>query len=159
MVPASEREAPRIDQINVVVTDVAAAAEFLHALGVEVPRMASGWEGWGAHHRSVPAARPQGDEPGFGIDLDSSRFAGHWGGLPESFTGVVLDLRVDGRTEVDRLHELAVSLGARSLRAPHDAFWGSRFCLVEGPGPLHVGIMSGRSDAHRSTAPDLAEFA
>jgi hypothetical protein len=155
---------PRVDQINVVVADVEAAAGFLGGLGVDVPAAGPAWAAWDPHHRSVPAATSVHGghdlaEPTFGIDLDSSAFAAHWGGLPASFTGVVVDVRVDERPEVDELHERALAIGGRSLKAPHDAFWGTRFAVVEGPGLLVVGLMSVRSDAHRSTPPDPATFA
>lgn len=152
--------APRIDQINVVVGDVAAAAQFLADLGVDLPAVPAGWD---AHHRSVPTATPlhAGDdplEPVFGIDLDSSAFAHQWGGLPPSFTGVVLDLRVDERSDVDSVHEVAISIGGQSLRSPYDAFWGARFALVEGPGPIAIGIMSVPDASHRSAPPDPGSF-
>lgn len=135
---------PRVDQINVVVGDVAAAARFLVGLGVDLPSTMPEWE---THHRSIPAAtslRGGHDvvEPTFGIDLDSGVFAQRWGGLAPSFAGVVLNLRVHERAEVDRLHDLALSLAAQSLEMPYDAFWGSRYAVVEGPGPLIVGFMS-----------------
>ena len=152
---------PRIDQINVVVDDGDAAARFLIGLGVDLPAAPPGWE---AHHRTIPATTTSVDgghdliEPTFGIDLDSSVFAQRWGGLPPSFNGVVLDLRVDERAEVDRLHDLARSLGGRSLKVPYDAFWGSRFAVVEGPGPLVVGLMSMPDPELRTAPPDPATF-
>ena len=90
---------PRVDQINVVIDDVAAATLFLVGLGVEMPETMHEWE---AHHRAVPAAAsPHGGHdpvvPTFGIDLDSGLFARKWGGLTPTFTGVVLNLRVDDR--------------------------------------------------------------
>lgn len=150
--------APRVDQINVVVGDVDAAARFLNGLGVDVGETRPEWD---SHHRSIsaPTSRhgaPQLDEPTFGIDLDSGVFAQEWGGLAPSFTGVVLNLRVDDRAEVDRLHELALSLGGKSLKAPYDAFWGSRYAAVEGPGSLVVGLRSVPDPAHRGASPDPA---
>lgn len=152
---------PRIDQVNVVVGDVEAAARFLAGLGLDVPPVAPAW--W-AHHRPVPAATSTHGghdlaEPAFGIDLDSATFARWWGGVPPSFNGVVLNLRVDERAEVDRLHALAPSVGGRSLKTPHDAFWGSRYAVVEGPGPIVVGLMSVSDEARRSAPPDPASFA
>jgi hypothetical protein len=149
---------PRIDQINLVLADVGAAARFLADLGIDVPDT---MPEWAEHHRPVPTATSQHgghdrSEPAFDIDLDSSTFAAHWGGLPPRFVGAVLDVRVDERDEVDRLHERALELGARSLKEPHDAFWGSRFATVEAPGPLVVGLMSVPDDAHRSVPPDPA---
>ena len=153
--------APRIDQINVVVGDAAAAARFVTGLGVDVPEAIAPWNAWNAHHRTVPASiSTEGGhdliESTFGIDLDSSAFAQYWGGLPRSFTGVVLNIQVDERAEVDRLHVVAMSIGGRSLKAPYDAFWGSRYAVVEGPGPVMVGLMSVRDDAQRSEGPDAA---
>lgn len=147
---------PQIDQVNIVVGDVDGAARFLIQLGIELPVAPPGW---GGHHRTVPSATSLHGghdlaEPTFGIDLDSSAFAHHWGGLDPTFNGVVVNLRVDERFEVDRLHELACSIGGRSLKLPFDAFWGSRFALVEAPGPLAVGIMSAPDDEHRSRPPD-----
>lgn len=153
--------APRIDQINVVVGDAAEAASFLSGLGVDVPEAPAPWEAWNAHHRTVPASTSTDGannlaEPTFGIDLDSSAFAHHWGGLPRSFAGVVVNLRVDERDDVDRLHDLALSIGGRSLKAPYDAFWGSRYAVVDGPGDLVVGLMSAQDDAQRGESPDPA---
>jgi hypothetical protein len=139
-------EGARVDQLNVVVPDVDRVARFLAGLGVAMDPA----EGdWAPHHQNIPPGAP------FTLDLDSSAFAAHWGGLPPGFTGVVVTVRVDERPQVDELHEQALGLGARSVKGPHDAFWGSRYALVEGPG-AYVGIMSPRDDAHRSEGPDFA---
>lgn len=154
---------PRIDQINVVVSDVSAASRFLTGLGVELPATPPEWAVWDAHHVTVPATTSLDvghdlAEPTFGIDLDSTAFAQQWGGLKPSFNGVVLNLRVDERSEVDRLHEEALSIGGRSLTAPYDAFWGSRYAVVEGPGPLIVGLMSQADQDRRTPPPDPTTF-
>jgi len=135
---------PRIDQINIVIRQVEAAANFLNGIGIDVPGDEGGWD---SIHRNVPAhVQPPSTndlgEPTFGIDLDSPEFAHRWGGLDPSLEGVVLNVRVDERFEVDELHDLALTLGGISRRAPYDAFWGSRYATVEGPGPLVVGLMS-----------------
>ena len=147
---AVEMGSRRIDQVNVVVADVAAAAAFLRQLGVEIGDPGAEW---GAHHLAVASG-----EASFAVDLDSSAFARHWGGLPAGFTGVVVGVRVDSREEVDRLHAHATSLTATSLHAPYDAFWGSRFAVVQGPGPIAVGIMSMSETAHFSAPPELDKF-
>ncbi len=65
----------RIDQINVVVPDVAGAIGFLRHLGVDIAELPPAWAAWAGHHQSVPSsASLQGHapaEPSFGIDLDS----------------------------------------------------------------------------------------
>lgn len=147
---------PRIDQVNVVVADVAAAAGFLADLGIEVPSTLSEWA---QHHQPIPASTSPhgGHEPGaptFEIDIDSSAFARWWGGLPSSFTGVVMGVRVDERADVDELHERGLASGGQSLKAPHDAFWGSRYAVVEGPGPIIIGIMSVPDETRRHPPPD-----
>ena len=146
----------RVDQVNVVLAEVDAAADFLAGLGLEMPAPPPGW---GSHHRSLPMALPPprvdgDDEPPVAIELDSVRFAQRWGGLRPPFSGVVLNVRVDERDEVDRLHDVALFLGATSLTRPYDAFWGSRFAVVEGPGPLVVGLLSVPDENCRSAPPD-----
>ena len=109
-------DAPRIDQCNVVVGDVAAAAQFLIGLGVDIPAVEPEWNG---HHLAVPTALSgpaDASETAVALDLDSAVFARYWGGIDASFRGVVVNVRVDERSEVDRLHEQALSLGAHSLK-------------------------------------------
>ena len=70
---------PRIDQVNIVIRRVDAAAAFLIGLGIDVPGEAGSWD---SIHRNVPAhAQPPSTndlgEPAFGIDLDSPAFAHH----------------------------------------------------------------------------------
>ncbi len=144
----------RFDQVNIVVPDGAGAAGFLRAIGVEVPELPDDWAEWAPHHVGLTATAE-----GFDADLDSSAFASHWGGLPEQFTGVVVNLRAADRAAVDTVFEQAVALGADSLRAPYDAFWGARYAVVRGPGPLVVGIMSPPDPGLRGESPRVSDFA
>ena len=144
----------QFDQVNIVVPDVAGAAQFLRALGAEVPELAEEWSEWAPHHVGFPAVAE-----GFDADLDSSAFASHWGGLPAGFEGVVVNLRTEDRGAVDTTFEQALSLGADGLRAPHDAFFGARYAVVRGPGPIVVGIMSPIDPERRGDSPTLADFA
>ena len=139
----------RFDQINVVVADPRATAEFLAALGVDITATGDDWD---AHHRNIPAAS------NFEADLDSTQFARHWGGLPDGFSGVVVNLRTSTRDEVDALYDRALAAGADGLCAPYDAFWGSRFAVVMAPGPLAVGLISEPDPDHRAAPPSVAEF-
>ena len=153
-------DVPRIEQLNVVLADVGAAVAFLEALGVVLPTAAAGWE---AHHRFMGPTMTEGARNGsqgatLGLDFDSSAFANVWGGIPTAFVGAVVNVRVDGRAEVDRLHELAMTLGARSLAAPYDAFWGSRLAVVDAPGPMIVGLMTDPEDERRKVSPDPASL-
>ena len=79
--------------------------------------------------------------------------------MPTLSSGAVVNLRVDGREEVDALHARALELGATSLKEPFDAFWGARYAAVSAPGPLVVGLMSAIDDAHRGPPPAISDFA
>jgi uncharacterized glyoxalase superfamily protein PhnB len=142
----------RFDQVNIVLPDVLGAAHFLRALGAEVDAVADEWAEWAPHHVGLPAAA------GSHADIDSPAFASHWGGLPTDFAGVVVNLRADDRGAVDTAFERAVALGAEGLRAPYDAFWGARYAVVRGPGPIVVGIMSPADPAARKPGPELSDF-
>jgi predicted lactoylglutathione lyase len=142
---------PRFGSINVVVKDVDATARFLDALGVDLdPTLPD----WATHHRSFEA-----DVSAFDADLDSPSFAQWWGGVPEDLApGVVVNLRVDGRGDVDQLHQRAIELGASELKPPWDAFWGSRYSVVLAPGPLYLGLMSEPDGSRRTPPPPIEDF-
>lgn len=144
----------RFDQVNIVLPDVLGAARFLRALGAEVQELAAEWAEWASHHVGFPAVAE-----GFDADLDSPAYAAHWGGLPEDFAGVVVNLRAEDRRAVDAAVERAMALGAEILRDPYDAFWGARYAVVRGPGPIMVGIMSPAGPTSRTEAPTVSDFA
>ena len=144
----------RFDQVNIVLADVSGAARFLRALGANVPEASPDWAEWESHHAGFPA-----EKEGFHADLDSPAFARHWGGLPEGFAGVVVNLRAGDRGSVDSVYEKALALGAVGLRVPHDAFFGARYAVVQGPGPIVVGVMGPADDSLRSAGPDVSDFA
>ena len=140
----------RFDQINLVMPDPLAASKFLKALGFDMETDTP----WSSYHAPIQVA--QGDPP-FTADIDSSAFAQYWGGLQQNWAGVVVNLRVESRSAVDAMHSQALQLGATDSKAPHDAFWGSRYALVIAPGPLAIGFMSDRDPAMQS-APEPPEF-
>jgi predicted lactoylglutathione lyase len=143
---------PRFGSINVLVEDVDAAASFLESLGVELEPSLPHWT---THHRSFEA-----EVTAFDADLDSPSFARWWGGIPAEWVpGVVVNLRVDRRDDVDQLHGRAIELGATELKPPWDAFWGSRYAVVRAPGPLCLGIMSEPETSRRTAPPPIADFA
>jgi hypothetical protein len=143
----------RFDQVNIVLSDVDGAAQFLRSLGVRLPEVLPEWADWASHHVGFPTAAE-----GFDADLDSSAYARHWGGLPAGFTGVVVNLRTPDRDAVDATFEQALRLGALALRSPYDASWGARYAVVQASGPIVVGLMSPADDAHRGAPPALSDF-
>ena len=143
---------PRFGSINLIVDDVDAAARFLADLGMEIEPMLPEWA---VHHRSFAA-----DVTEFDADIDSPTFARWWGGVPsDGAPQFVVNLRVDAREEVDRLHRQGLDAGAVELKAPFDAFWGARYAVMLAPGPLCLGVMSVPEPERRSAPPQISAFA
>jgi len=142
-------ERPVLDQINLVVSDMDAAAEFYRALGVAIPDRDPLWDD---DHRSAEVPG------GLDFDLDSERFAPKWNaGFPGSQgrPGIVIGFRVGARSEVDRLYEKVIDAGYRGQQEPYDAFWGARYAIVEDPDGNAVGLMSPIDPERRSRPPDM----
>ena len=123
---------PFLGHLNIVVRDMDAAVAFYRRLGVDIP---DGMPEWDPHHRSASAAS------GVPLDFDSVEFAKRW---DEATTGpactIVFDVAT--RPEVDRVYADLTGTGYRGRHAPYDAFWGSRFAVVEDPDGNPVGLMS-----------------
>jgi catechol 2,3-dioxygenase-like lactoylglutathione lyase family enzyme len=125
-------EAPRLDQVNLVVSDMAASVAFYRRLGVPIQDTDPEWE---SHHRSAEVGE------GIDLDLDSEAFAKRWN---QGWSGgrAVIGFKVASRQEVDQVYEDLVGAGYRSQQGPYDAFWGARYAVIEDPDGNAVGIMS-----------------
>jgi catechol 2,3-dioxygenase-like lactoylglutathione lyase family enzyme len=135
----------RLDQINLVVSDVDATRAFYAHLGVAFDDPADAF--WAERHVSAV------DVP-IDLDLDSIAFASEWNaGWPGS-SGVVLGFKVDRRDEVDSLVETLAAAGVPVQQPPYDAFWGARYAVVSDPDGNSVGIMSPIDPDRRSAPPD-----
>ena len=132
-----------IDQVNIVVEDVAATVAFFEQLGLAVPGYDPAWD---VEHRSVTT--PDGCD----VDIDSVGFARWWGGVEGPC--VVVNLRCETRAEVDERYAALVGSGHAGLKEPWDAFWGARYAVVRGPGGNAIGLMSPIDAARRSDAPE-----
>jgi catechol 2,3-dioxygenase-like lactoylglutathione lyase family enzyme len=137
-------EAPKLDQLNLVVSDMAASVTFYRRLGIVIEDTDPEWE---SHHRSADV----GD--GIDLDLDSDEFAKRWN---EGWSGgrAVIGFKVASRQEVDEIHEDLVGAGYRSQQSPYDAFWGARYAIIEDPDGNAVGIMS-PVDPDQRSGPNL----
>ena len=134
----------RLDQVNVVVRDMEAMADFYRRLGVEL----RGDTGpWAPHHRNT------GTVDGIDLDLDSTTFASEWNQGWPGGPGIVLGFRVDDREEVDRTFHELVAAGSAPQQEPYDAFWGARYAVVTDPDGNAVGIMSPVDAARRTASP------
>ena len=135
---------PILDQLNIVVTDMEQSAGFYRLLGLEVP---DGPPEWAPHHRS--AAQTDGID----LDLDSEVFARRWDagiGQGRGNPRVVIGFRMPSRDAVDDTYKRLTDAGFRGQQVPYDAFWGSRYAVVEDPDGNAVGLMSEQQDAYRT---------
>jgi catechol 2,3-dioxygenase-like lactoylglutathione lyase family enzyme len=133
-----------LDQVNLVVGDMDAMADFYRRLGLELD---AGPPDWAPHHRNTESAE------GVDVDLDSQPFAAVWNRGWPGGPGIVLGFRVPDRPSVDRLYEELTAAGHATQQEPYDAFWGSRFAVVTDPDGNAVGLMSPRDDAFRGPPP------
>jgi len=140
--PEESRHAlPGPTQVNLVVADVARAGAFYRDLG------------WDVGDAVNPHADIRFD--GFGVDLDERSSVVLWnsGSPDDDLAATVLSVHVASREEVDAVWERMTGLGYESRQRPFDAFFGSRFAVLADPDGHQVGLLSPRSDAHRSDPP------
>jgi len=140
--------ATTLPQVNIVVRDMRASIAFYRLLGVEIDEVPV--PEWAHHHAN--GVTPNG----LRVELDSVAFAKQWNpGLdPERLGGsVLLFFQVPERSDVDALHDEVVEAGHRSLKAPEDAFWGSRYAILADPDGHGVGIMTASDPARRRQPP------
>jgi uncharacterized glyoxalase superfamily protein PhnB len=133
-------------QLNIVVSDMDAALKFYRHLGLDAKA-----DPEGAHaNASLPG--------GVRIDWDSAEFAATWdsGSRGPVGGGIVLGFDVPTRQAVDELYAELTAAGYHGRQRPYDAFWGSRYAIVDDPDGNGVGLMSPADDEHRSWPPTPA---
>jgi catechol 2,3-dioxygenase-like lactoylglutathione lyase family enzyme len=135
----------RLNQVNVVVSDMEAMSHFYRQLGLEIEAPLSEWA---PHHRSEAG----GGSETFDFDLDSEKFARMWNEGWPGGPGVVLTFSVDSRDEVDQLYRELTGAGNPPQQPPYDTFWGARYAVVSDPDGNAVGLMS-PADSTRAKAP------
>ena len=135
----------QLRQLNIIVSDMSAALSFYRELG------------W-----TIDSATPEhatADMPdGITVEFDSTSFAPVWdSGYAEATGGTtVLGVSTDTRTAVDELYERLIDSGGRGRQPPYDAFWGSRYAIVEDPDGNPVGLMSPRQESAKYWPPHPA---
>ncbi len=137
---------PVFSQLSIVVADMAASLDFYRRLGLD-PRATDD----GTHaEASLPG--------GLSIEWDGAEFARVWdsGSRGPQGGGVVLGFSVPSRQAVDERYAELTAAGYVGRQRPYDAFWGSRYAIVEDPDGNGVGLMSPVDDARRSWPPSPA---
>ena len=136
-------EKPVLNQINLVVTDMAATLAFYRRLGLTIPETDPAWE---SQHRN---AEMPGD---IDLDFDSAEFARQWDqGWPEGHRMGVLGFGVPSREAVDEIYRDLTEAGYHGEQQPYDAFWGARYAIVQDPDGNAVGLMSPVDPSRRRT--------
>ena len=148
------RPGPLLNQINIVSRDPDTSVAFYRRLGVDMPEERVWRTATGPHHAAAAE-----NALGTTLDIDSPRFAAIWNkgwqGLRDLAGRVVVGFDVASREEVDRIYGEMVAAGHRGLQPPYDAFWGSRYAVLEDPDGVAVGLMSPRADDKRSALPEM----
>ena len=133
--------------IHLFVRDMGASLAFYRKLGLSFPPGAE-------HEPHVALELDGGFELSFGtVALTRGydpAFAEPRGGSPNS-----LQLSVDRREDVDRIYGELTRAGYAGHLAPHDAFWGARYAVVDDPDGNVVGFQSDVDPAKRSEGPRL----
>jgi uncharacterized glyoxalase superfamily protein PhnB len=95
---------------------------------------------------------------GVTVELDNVEMARIWhaGWRDKQGGGPVLGFSLPSRQAVDDCYAELTAAGATGRQPPCDAFWGSRYAIVEDPDGNDVGLMSPVDDKRKFTPePDL----
>jgi catechol 2,3-dioxygenase-like lactoylglutathione lyase family enzyme len=128
---------PVFNQLNLVVRDMDAAVRFYRMLGLDISSTAGDWpSGSGARH---VGGQPAG---GAHLDLDNGEMTRIWAGQVLEPGAAVIGFSVPSRDAVDDKFAQLTAAGYRGRRQPYDAFFGSRYAIVEDPDGHFIGLMS-----------------
>lgn len=138
-------DAPRLQQVTLVVGSSERSAAFYRLLGLAVPDDAAG----------VHVEIPQPATP-VSVELDEVASAGLWNASWRSGSGtpIILGFGVASREAVDQLYTRLTEAGHPGVQPPFDAFWGGRYAIVADPDGNQVGLMS-PIDAARNVWPPV----
>ena len=144
---------PVLDQLNLVVRDMARSIGFYRAIGLEIPDDSVWRTATGGHHVEIKTAN------GFEFALDSQALAAVYNSGWREFRGegdrAVIGFRLPDAKAVDTVYDHIVELGHGSAQPPYYTFWGSRYAVVVDPDGNQVGLMSPPDPAHRSEGPEI----
>ena len=133
---------PVLNQINLAVPDMDATVAFYRRLGLRIDA------GPGAAHASSRLPN------GMLLEWDNVEFVPRWdsGWTGTTVGTAVLGFSVPTREAVDRIYVELTGAGYEGHQQPHDAFWGSRYAIVDDPDGNSIGIM-GPEDPERKFWP------
>jgi uncharacterized glyoxalase superfamily protein PhnB len=137
-------DAPRLQQVTLVVGSTDVSAAFYREVGLAVP------DGAADVHVEIPLATDA-----VSLELDHADSAILWNASWRSGggTSVIVGLRVATCEAVDELYDRLTGAGHPGVQPPFDAFWGGRYAIVADPDGNQVGLMSPIDEAQRSWPP------
>lgn len=138
---------PRLNQVNVITTDMQAAVRFYRLLGIDIADSIHEWPpDSGAQHAAVAF------DHGTTIEFDNRSMLGLYAADAANVRGSIIGLSFESAEEVDAAFERARAAGYMTRQPPYDAFWGARYAIIEDPDGNAVGLM-GPIDRARSYMP------
>jgi catechol 2,3-dioxygenase-like lactoylglutathione lyase family enzyme len=144
---------PVLNQLNLVVRDMAATLKFYRLLGLDIPDDAVWRTESGAHH--VNAKMPGGLQ----LEFDSAAMVKTWNAGWQSPAArgsqCVIGFKVDTRDAVDTCYAKMTGAGYAGRQLPFDGFWGARYAVIEDPDGNHVGVMSPIDPARKGPPPKI----
>jgi catechol 2,3-dioxygenase-like lactoylglutathione lyase family enzyme len=143
----------RLNQLNLVVADMAASLGFYRLLlGATSPADEDAFDAADSDPRlalTLPG--------GFQLEIDTEDAARLWhaGLRADPASGrVVIGFALDTREAVDERYARLTAAGYAGRQPPFDAFWGSRYAIVADPDGNDIGLMSPVDESKRSWPPE-----
>ncbi|MFF7181185.1 VOC family protein [Streptomyces sp. NPDC008121] len=130
----TDMNAPRLDVIGLVVSDMAASLAFYRRLGLDLPAEAD-------TQPHVEAVLPGGMRIAWDTEEVIRSFDAAWS-RPEGGDRIGLAFRCDSPREVDAVYEALTSAGYRGHLEPWDAVWGQRYAVVLDPDGCGVSLFA-----------------
>ena len=155
-----EPEPPRplLNQVDLIVNDIDASADFYRLLGLALPEAHPWPPGSSAVHL-------EGEMPnGSSFSLNNLEMARLWhagvgeggskGNASRSGGRTVIGFHLPSPDAVDETYARVLAAGYAGPQEPYDAFWGARYAVVVDPDGNHVGLM-GPLDRARAYVPKV----
>ena len=140
-------DGPILDQVNLVVSDMEVTRRLLSQARSDHRRAAARMERPPSDGRDAGRPRARVRQSAVRRVMGSGLATGPTSQRP----------RLQGRhgEEVDEIYARLTDAGAKAQQSPIDAFWGSRYAVVEDPDGNAVGIMSPPETEHQSPGPSF----
>jgi catechol 2,3-dioxygenase-like lactoylglutathione lyase family enzyme len=157
----AQNQQPTLSQLNMVVRDMDATLAFYRRLGFVIEAES------GASHVELPlpnglvvefddaesVAMWHSGWPGITSGPGNTSRPGNTGGHLSTGGGIVLGVALSAREAVDAIYAEVTAAGYAGRQPPYDAFWGSRYAVVEDPDGQQVGLMSPIDDSRKTWPP------